>query len=76
MGTEWLDDILPTLLDRQVDLDGVLRRIVDETTTRLGADRGASFSLVNSLKLRYDSRPPDGTEKLDLTLKSGVEMSF
>ena len=57
----------------RVDAPGDARLLADG---RLGADLGGGVSLVNSLKLRYDSRPPDGTEKLDLTLKSGVEMSF
>ena len=57
----------------RVDAPGDARLLADG---RLGADLGARVSLVNSLKLRYDSRPPDGIEKLDLSFKSGVEVSF
>jgi hypothetical protein len=53
-------------------LDDV-RLLVDGS---LGAELVTRLSLVNTLKLRYDSEPPDGIEALDLAFKSGIELSF
>ncbi len=36
----------------------------------------AHFSFTTSLNLRYDSRPPDGLESLDLELRNGFRLSF
>ena len=43
MATDWLARLLGDLSDRPIDLEEVLRRIVDETTHRLDADRGTLY---------------------------------
>jgi Nif-specific regulatory protein len=45
MATDWLARLLGDLADRPIDLEEVLGRIVDETTRRLGADRGTLYLL-------------------------------
>ncbi|MFT4626215.1 MAG: DNA-binding NtrC family response regulator [Myxococcota bacterium] len=51
----WIDDLLARVEDRQVDLDGVLRAIVDHTTGLLGAERG-TFYLVDHARRELVSR--------------------
>lgn len=43
MARDWLERLLGDLSDRQVDLEEVLARIIDETTRRLRADRGTLY---------------------------------
>lgn len=33
-------------------------------------------SFVMTFHLRYDSRPPDGKDRLDTKLSSGIEIAF
>jgi hypothetical protein len=42
----------------------------------LGARAGSRASLTVTVALRYDSRPPDGAESLDATLKSGIAIEW
>ena len=42
----------------------------------LGVELTSRFSLVVTLRTRYDSRPPDDTESLDTALSTGISVAF
>jgi Nif-specific regulatory protein len=70
MTTDWLARLLGNLADRQVDLDAVLRRIVDETTRRLDADRGTLY-LVDHATRELVSRVAHLPEIAEIRLRIG-----
>ncbi|MEZ4317410.1 MAG: sigma 54-interacting transcriptional regulator [Myxococcota bacterium] len=70
MGSDWLAKLLGNLADRQVDLDAVLRRIVDETTRRLEADRGTLY-LVDHATRELVSRVAHLPEIAEIRLRIG-----
>lgn len=49
-------------------------RILNEA--RLGVELNHSLSLAMTLRMHYDSRPPDGKHSLDTALKSGIAIDF
>ena len=49
-------------------------RVLSES--RLGVELRRPVSLMVTVRMRYDSRPPDGTQSLDTTLKSGIAIEF
>ncbi len=70
-------DLLTRLL--WVARDGTTTRVegtpAGGIAPRLSPD-GRWVSLVVAFRVLYDSRPPDGTEKVDTKLESGVEVAF
>ncbi|MCB9677187.1 MAG: sigma 54-interacting transcriptional regulator [Alphaproteobacteria bacterium] len=70
MAKDWLAKLLGNLADRQVDLDVVLRRIVDETTRRLDADRGTLY-LVDHATRELVSRVAHLPEIAEIRLRIG-----
>jgi len=70
MQNDWLAKLLGDLSDRQVDLDALLRRIVDETTRRLGADRGTLY-LVDHATQELVSRVAHLPEIAEIRLRIG-----
>ena len=56
-----------------------LRRLDDFrmlSETRFSVDVASRLSLASMARLHYDSKPPDGTKKLDTLITSGVSISF
>ena len=49
-------------------------RILGETS--LGVELGSSVSLLITLRMLYDSRPPSAVDPLDTALKSGLAIAF
>ncbi|NIM52611.1 MAG: DUF481 domain-containing protein [Gemmatimonadales bacterium] len=64
----WIVYVQPQL-DEIKDL-----RILSDTS--LGAELAGPTSLLVSLRMHYDSRPPDGKESLDTTIRTGVTIEF
>ncbi len=54
------------------DLEDV--RILNKSSLSVAVS--GSVSLVTAFGVFYDSRPPDGTERVDTKLESGVELAF
>ncbi len=70
MAQDWLAHLLDTLEHRQLDLDVVLRRIVDETTRQLHADRGTLY-LVDHATRELVSRVAHLPEIAEIRLRIG-----
>ncbi|MCA9570634.1 MAG: GAF domain-containing protein, partial [Myxococcales bacterium] len=70
MATDWLARLLGDLSDRPIDLEEVLRRIVDETTHRLDADRGTLY-LVDHATRELVSRVAHLPEIAEIRLRIG-----
>ena len=66
----WGDDLRRQLAEQQLDLDDVLRRIVDESTRRLGADRGTLY-LVDPARREVVSRVAHLPEIREIRLRLG-----
>jgi len=49
-------------------------RVLDEATLSISMTK--NLVLQNSMNLRYDSQPPDGVERTDLSLTSGILITF
>lgn len=49
-------------------------RVLDEAAVEVALSR--HVALRTTFHLRYDSRPPDGVEDLDLTLRNGLTFTF
>lgn len=64
------DALDPAGLDRRVDLDAVLQRIVDQVTRRLGADRGTLY-LVDRARGELVSRVAHLPEISEIRLRMG-----
>lgn len=62
-----------TYLQTQVGDWGDVRNLTD---VDLAVGLGRAASLVISFDLRYDSRPPDDTDPVDTTLKTGLAVTF
>jgi Nif-specific regulatory protein len=74
MERNWMVEIGALVLGRQVDLDEMLRLIVDEVTRRLAADRGTLYLVDHSrgeLVSRVAHLPPEVTE-IRLRLGEGI----
>jgi len=67
---DWLGDLQSRLTDRQVDLDELLRQVVDEATRRVGADRGTLY-LVDHARQELVSRVAHLPEISEIRLKMG-----
>lgn len=70
MATDWLQRLLGDLADRPIDLEEVLRQIVDETTRRLKADRGTLY-LVDHATRELVSRVAHLPEIAEIRLRIG-----
>jgi Nif-specific regulatory protein len=70
METDWLEKLKELVLDRQVDLDELLKLIVDEVTRRLGADRGTLY-LVDHARGELVSRVAHLPEIAEIRLRLG-----
>jgi Nif-specific regulatory protein len=70
MAKDWLAELLGNLEHRQIDLDVVLRRIVDETTRQLRADRGTLY-LVDHATRELVSRVAHLPEIAEIRLRIG-----
>ena len=70
MTTDWLQQLLGDLADRPIDLEQVLRQIVDETTRRLHADRGTLY-LVDHATRELVSRVAHLPEIAEIRLRVG-----
>ncbi len=68
--TDWLKVLKPLLGNRQVDLDVVLRAIVDEATRQLRADRG-TFYLIDHATQELVSRAAHLPEIAEIRLRMG-----
>jgi Nif-specific regulatory protein len=66
----WIAELRARLTDRRVDLDALLRAVVDEATRRLGADRGTLF-LVDHARGELVSRVGHLPEIAEIRLKLG-----
>ena len=69
-NTDWLKVLKPLLGNEQVDLDVVLRAIVDETTRQLRADRG-TFYLIDHATQELVSRAAHLPEITEIRLRMG-----
>ena len=70
MEQNWLIKLRQRLTERQVDLDEVLRCIVDETTRQLSADRGTLY-LIDHARQEVVSRFAHLPEIQEIRLKIG-----
>lgn len=68
--TDWLKVLKPLLGNQQVDLDVVLRAIVDESTRQLRADRG-TFYLIDHATQELVSRAAHLPEIAEIRLRMG-----
>ncbi|MFN7145391.1 MAG: sigma 54-interacting transcriptional regulator [Myxococcota bacterium] len=70
MDVGWIAELRSRLTDRRVDLDALLRAVVDEATRRLGADRGTLY-LVDHARSELVSRVAHLPEIAEIRLKLG-----
>jgi len=68
--SDWSTELQRLLIEREVDLDPVLRLIVDEATRRLDADRGTLY-LVDHAKAELVSRVAHLPEIAEIRLRLG-----
>jgi len=66
----WIAELRARLVDRRVDLDALLRAVVDEATRRMGADRGTLY-LVDHARGELVSRVAHLPEMAEIRLRVG-----
>ena len=66
----WIAELRARLVDRRVDLDALLRAVVDEATRRMGADRGTLY-LVDHARGELVSRVAHLPEIAEIRLRVG-----
>ncbi len=70
MDRQWLSDLRARLTGRRVDLDALLRQIIDQATERMAADRGTLY-LVDHARNELVSRVAKLYEIAEIRLRIG-----